>query len=172
MKVCYSILMLLGLLSCGDGGGEKPKPPVQWTPEKSTTLNRELAEEEELQIKLYLAHHTELKMTRTGTGLRYFIYENGNGPNAEIGKVAQVSLVVKLMNGKKCYETKKNGMDEFEIDRSNIESGIQEAMKLMRVGDKAKLIIPLHLAHGISGDQDKIPPLSTLLVDVKFLGLK
>jgi FKBP-type peptidyl-prolyl cis-trans isomerase len=164
--------MLMVLLSCGDGGGENPKPPVKWTPEKSTTLNRELAEEEELQIRLYLAHHTELSMSRTGTGLRYFIYENGTGPKAEIGKIAQVSLVVKLMNGKMCYETKKKGMDEFEIDRSNIETGIQEAIKLMRVGDKAKLIIPLHLAHGISGDQDKIPPMSTLLVDVKFLGLK
>ena len=172
MKAICAISILLGLLSCGDGGDAKSKPPVQWTPEKSTNLNRELAEEEELQIRLYLAHHTELSMTQDGTGLRYFIYENGNGPKAEIGKIAQVSLVVKLMNGKMCYETKKKGVDEFEIDRSSIETGIQEAIKLMEVGDKAKLIIPLHLAHGISGDQDKIPPLSTLLVDVKFLGLK
>ena len=38
--------------------------------------------------------------------------------------------------------------------------------KLMAEGDRFMVIIPSHLAHGLVGDQDKIPPLSTLLVDV------
>jgi FKBP-type peptidyl-prolyl cis-trans isomerase len=169
----YSTFLVIGLLffSCGRKQ-EKPQENIVWTKDNSTELNRNLAKEEELQIRLYLAHHTELTMTKTGTGLRYFIAENGTGPKAEVGKIAQVILTVKLMNGQVCYQTKKDKTDEFEVDRSQIETGIQEAIKLMRVGGKAKLIIPLHLAHGLTGDQDKIPPMSTLLVDLELKGLK
>jgi FKBP-type peptidyl-prolyl cis-trans isomerase len=39
----------------------------------------------------------------------------------------------------------------------------------MKVGDKAKLIIPSHLGHGITGNMDKIPPLSTLIVDIELI---
>jgi FKBP-type peptidyl-prolyl cis-trans isomerase len=59
-------------------------------------------------------------------------------------------------------------IDEFIVDKSNVETGVQEAIKLMKVGDRAKLIIPAHLAHGITGDMNKIPPISTLIVDLKL----
>ena len=57
------------------------------------------------------------------------------------------------------------------IDKSDIESGVQEGIKKMRVGDKAKLIIPSHLAHGLTGDMEKIPPLSVIVVDIHLIGL-
>jgi FKBP-type peptidyl-prolyl cis-trans isomerase len=33
------------------------------------------------------------------------------------------------------------------------------------------LIVPTHLAHGLVGDFDKIPPLTTLVVNVELVGL-
>jgi FKBP-type peptidyl-prolyl cis-trans isomerase len=62
-------------------------------------------------------------------------------------------------------------MEEFVIDKSDIESGIQEGIKKMREGDRAKMIIPSHLAHGLVGDLDKIPPLSVIVVDIHLIGL-
>jgi FKBP-type peptidyl-prolyl cis-trans isomerase len=62
-------------------------------------------------------------------------------------------------------------VDVFEIDRADIESGIHEGIKFMSVGDRAKLIIPSHLAHGLVGDLDKVPPLSTLVVDIHLIVL-
>jgi FKBP-type peptidyl-prolyl cis-trans isomerase len=66
-----------------------------------------------------------------------------------------------------CYET-EDGLDEIKVDRNDYESGLNEALKLMRKGDRAKLILPNHLAHGLVGDLDKIPPLSILLLDVSL----
>jgi len=37
------------------------------------------------------------------------------------------------------------------------------------VGDKAKLIIPSHLAFGLAGDMDQIPPLSPIVYDIEVL---
>ena len=39
---------------------------------------------------------------------------------------------------------------------------------MMREGDKAKLIVPSHLAHGLVGDFDKIPPLTPIVVDIQL----
>jgi FKBP-type peptidyl-prolyl cis-trans isomerase len=42
----------------------------------------------------------------------------------------------------------------------------------MKMGDRAKLIIPSHLAHGLVGDLNKIPPLTTIVVDIHLIDLK
>jgi FKBP-type peptidyl-prolyl cis-trans isomerase len=42
----------------------------------------------------------------------------------------------------------------------------------MRKGEKAKFILPSHLAHGLVGDLQKIPPLSILVLDVELIDLQ
>jgi peptidylprolyl isomerase len=58
------------------------------------------------------------------------------------------------------------------VDKSDKESGLNEAVKLLSIGDKAKLILPSHLAYGLLGDFDKIPPQSILLIDVQLNKIK
>ena len=41
-----------------------------------------------------------------------------------------------------------------------------------KVGDKAKLIVPSHLGHGLLGDFDKVPPMRSLVIDIKLIGIK
>jgi FKBP-type peptidyl-prolyl cis-trans isomerase len=53
-----------------------------------------------------------------------------------------------------------------------VESGIHEGIKLMRVGEKSKLVFPSHLAHGLVGDLKDIPPLSPLVVDIELIELQ
>ena len=136
--------------------------------EESIALNQQLLEEEEINIDLFLTHHASWKIIKTGTGLRYYIYENGNGKKPMPGMKVGVIMNVKLLDETVCYETPSDMIDEFIVDKSNVETGVQEAIKLMKVGDRAKLIIPAHLAHGITGDMNKIPPISTLIVDLKL----
>lgn len=143
--------------------------PVDWNTEKSTQMNKEFSAEEELEINLFLARKPEWKMTKTGTGLRYFIYENGEGETAQVDDYIDVEYSITLLDGTECYSTKKDEVEEFKVDKAQVESGIQEGVKLMREGDKAILIVPSHLAHGIVGDMSKIPPLSTLLVDISLV---
>jgi FKBP-type peptidyl-prolyl cis-trans isomerase len=42
----------------------------------------------------------------------------------------------------------------------------------MKKGVHAKLILPSHLAHGLLGDRDKIPPQSILYIDLELVELK
>ena len=166
-SVIFSCLILL-TFSCG---GNRQKTPVKWTKEQSSDLNKQLNEEENYLIEQFLNRHKKWQMTQTGTGLRYLIYHHGEGDTAVAGLNALVNFKISLLNGEVCYSSDSSGAESFLIDRSNVESGLQEGIKYMRVGDKALLLMPSHLAHGLVGDMNKIPPLEPLLFDIELLGL-
>lgn len=151
---------------------KKEEVKVNWTQEQSSNFGKELAFEEDMNIRMYLDQRKSWKVEETGSGLRYYIYQKGNGPFAESGMTAKVRFKITLLTGETCYETKGEEVESFKIDKSDIETGVQEGIKKMRVGDKAKLIIPSHLGHGLAGDFDKIPPLTTIVVDLELISLK
>lgn len=163
----FVLTALVTLYSCsGDSEVEKP---IKWSTEQSTTMNKQFSAEEEVDINLFLSRKQEWNMTKTGSGLRYFIYENGAGEKALPEEYVDVEYTITLLDGTECYATAKDEVEEFKVDKAQVESGIQEGIKQMRQGDKAILVIPSHLAHGIVGDMSKIPPLSTLIVDITLV---
>ena len=123
MKLILGFLAALILFSCGNNEENDPKK-VEWNSEKSTTMNKNLAVEEQLQIKLYLERHKDWEMKSSGTGLQYYIYEETEGDSALIGQVAQVELKISLLDDTEVYKTAEDEVNEFVIDRTDIESGI------------------------------------------------
>lgn len=143
-----------------------------WSKKQSADFNKNLTIEEELAIKVFLANKPNWTTKKTGSGLRYYIYQNGAGKQAASGMIAVVKYKINLLDGQLCYQTQEDEVQDFEIDKSEIESGVQEGIKKMKVGDKAKLIIPSHLGHGLVGDFNKIRPLTTIVVDIELVALK
>lgn len=169
-KGVFSItfLFIFGfIVSCSESSSSKES--IVWTKEKSIELNRVITLEEKIDIKLFLERHKIWKMVETGSGLQYYIYENGEGERAVPGMTVDIKYKVMTLDEKVCYETGEDEVLEVKIDHSEIETGLQEGLKKMRVGDKAKMIIPSHLAHGLSGDYNKIPPLTPIVVDVQLV---
>ncbi len=162
----------LWLSSCGN---EKQKPkkeidPVQFK-NQLVKVNKYEVEKEADEIGQYILHHN-WQMQKTGTGLRYMFLKKGNGAPAESGRNVKVNYKISLLDGTECYSSNKDGAYEFKVEGDAIESGLQEGIQLMHVGDKAKFIVPSYLAHGLHGDDAKIPPLSTLEVDLELLEVK
>ena len=148
---------------------ETPKVKINWTKEKSIELNKRIALEEKLAIKLFLAQHQDWSIIESGSGLQYFIYEKGNGPAISVGSVIDVEYSVSKLDGTLCYKTSDDKVLEIVVDHSQVETGIQECLKKMKEGDKAKMVIPSHLAHGLTGDMDKIPPLTPIVIDLHVI---
>ena len=110
-------------------------------------------------------------MKETGSGLHYLIYTNGDGVPAEIGKTAVIQYNVYLLNGELIYSSDKAGNKHFRIGQGGVESGLEEAILLLRVGDEARFIMPAHLAHGVPGDGHKIPGQAAIVYELKLLEL-
>ena len=111
-------------------------------------------------------------MITTGTGIRYMIYKHGDGALAKTGQQAKMNFKVSLLDGTLCYTSEKNGPKLFMIGQDHIEAGLHEAVTYMHAGDKAIIILPSHLAFGLTGDNSKIPPKATVLYDVELLSVR
>ena len=176
MRITVVILICL-ICSCSNGDSNE-KAPIEdtnksWSNEHSVDFNQEVHNREEIDIKIYLEHHKELQMTETNSGLRYQIVKKGSEdqPFAEEGDFVSVDLKIGLLSGKVCYET-DSVPDEFILGKSDRESGLQEALRMMRVDDYARLIMPSYMAYGLLGNSENIPPQSVLVVDVELLNLQ
>jgi len=166
-------VLILGFQSCSykkDDGETKRLNQDQVT-EKLLKANKAAIEFENKQIDK-LIDSSGWNMQVTATGLRYVIIENGNGAKAETGKLARLEYETKLITGEIVYSSLQKGPKEFRIGSGGVESGLEEGILLLRAGDKARFVIPSFLAHGLSGDQDKIPPKATLIYTVKLIDLK
>lgn len=166
----------LGILlsSCGNHAGSDKKKeqldPKQYKQVLEKVNKYEVTKESD-EINQYVAHHN-WQMQRTGTGLRYIIIEKGNGVQPKSGDFVSVNYKISLLDGTVCYSSEKDGSKDFKVEGDNIESGLHEAVLLMRIGDKAKFILPSYMANGMQGDNDKIPPMSAILVDLELLSVQ
>lgn len=123
------------------------------------------SKKEQSQINGYLKRH-QIPAIQTKTGIHYCIYQKGDGVRIQDGENVTVEYVVTKINGDTLYSTQKQ-LDEFIVSNSEKESGLHEAIKLLKPGSKAIIILPSHRAHGISGDSDKIPPLTTVIYNLQ-----
>lgn len=123
------------------------------------------------RIKEY-ARHNNLAMKETETGLWYRVEVKSRCDKAQKGQLATLRYQVSLLDGKLCYSSDSLGFKKFRIGRGGVESGLEEGILMMRPGDKAVFIMPPHLAHGLTGDGDKIPARSIIVYHVELLKLE
>lgn len=165
--ILFSCCLLV--FSCDNKKEEKKKTINLNSPEIDKSLekaNRYLFRTEEEQIDDYVRRH-KLEMIETGTGLRYQIVKEGDGEKVTKGKKITIALETYFITGDLVYSEEKT----FEVGKGGVESGIEEAILLMKKGDVAKIILPSHLAFGVLGDQNKIPSRVTLVYKLKIIDL-
>jgi FKBP-type peptidyl-prolyl cis-trans isomerase len=134
-------------------------------------VNKKLIEKEQRDIDNWLKRH-QINAEKTGTGLHIAHIKNGKGNIAQLGQYATINYKLSLLDGTICYDSKKTGPETFLIGQDHVESGLHEGIQKMHVGDQCVLIMPPHLAHGLLGDDKKIPPLSCIVYEVELLQIK
>lgn len=176
MKISFIYITLASVLlfSCG------PKE-VEEDNQKYIDANELKKQLEEVQkpsmvmendiIESYIKQH-QLQMQTTGSGLRYAIVkENAKGkPLLSMDEIT-VKYKVSLLDGTLCYSSEKTGPKKIKIDMDNVESGLHQGLKLMKVGEKAIFILPSHLAHGLTGDNNLIPPKASVYYEIEVTNL-
>jgi FKBP-type peptidyl-prolyl cis-trans isomerase len=133
--------------------------------------NKTFINTEKQRITSYVTHHN-LTMQATGTGLLYTITNATTGTMPVSDSRVTVHYTSSLLDGTLCYTTRQTGAETFRVDHDDVESGLHQGIKLMHQGEKAKFILPAHLAHGLLGDLDKIPPRSAVVYDVELISVK
>ncbi len=156
-------------MACSDNPKEFPEVDMNKIQEELLEANKRAITKESKQIDEYvLAKGYEV--IKTQTGLRYVIYHDNEGNNIGVEENAVVKYEVTLLDGTECYST-ENEVEEFVVNKDYVETGLHEGIQYMSAGDKAIIIIPSHLAHGLAGDLKKIPFKSTIVYDIELVDI-
>ncbi|NDB03449.1 MAG: peptidylprolyl isomerase, partial [Flavobacteriaceae bacterium] len=108
--------------------------------------------------------------TQTESGLRYQIIQSGEGASPVIGETVSVHYKGMFADGKEFDNSVKRGKPiAFPVGQGNVIPGWDEGILLLKVGDKARFVIPSHLGYGSRGAGGVIPPNATLIFDVELV---
>lgn len=108
----------------------------------------------------------------TASGLRYKMIQEGKGTQAEKGKKVSVHYEGSLLSGQVFDSSyKRSEPIDFQLGVGQVIPGWDEGIALLKVGDKARFVIPSDLAYGSAGAGGVIPPNATLIFDVELMGV-
>lgn len=109
----------------------------------------------------------------TKSGLRYKINEQGDGKQPKKGDVVVVHYTGMFTDGKVFDSSvQRNKPIDFPVGMNQVIPGWDEGILLLKEGDKARFVIPSHLAYGSAGAGGVIPPNATLVFDVELVKVK
>ena len=159
--------LLLSVTVACNSGSEKTPDSTGPGRKDMADLNRYFIQKDRERIESYI-ERKDLKMTETSTGLWYMIQKEGEG--ALLRDYDRIVLEYKcsLLDGTVCYSSENDGVKEVILGKSELEAGLYQGLKMLRRGGEALFIIPPFLAHGLTGDGNKIPPRSVIVYYVKI----
>jgi FKBP-type peptidyl-prolyl cis-trans isomerase FkpA len=172
-SVCAVIFFLSAvvLISCNDSVKNDPDTTdIPALEDSAVNFNHEIVKSEIQEIDDFISRYG-WKMSITQTGLRYMIYKKGAGSIARQGDIVGVLYKITLLNGDMVFETGPASIVKVETGKRTVVSGLEEGIMLMKKGERAKLIVPSHLAYGLLGDLEKIPARAVLVYDVEVCSI-
>lgn len=123
--------------------------------------------EARFETEMYLRYPKALK---TESGLMYVVLQQGSGSHPEKGDKVQVHYTGKFKDGKVFDSSIDRGTPiEFPVGTGRVIKAWDEALLLMKKGEKRTLLIPYRLAYGDRGYPDAIPPKADLIFDVELI---
>ena len=135
--------------------------------------SRAKREDEEKKKQQEVLDTVALGYDETTTGLRYKILQNGEGKQATKGANVSVHYKGQLLDGTVFDSSYKRKQPiDFPVGVGQVIAGWDEGILLLKVGDKARFVIPSNLAYGESGAGGVIPPNATLIFDVELMDVK
>jgi FKBP-type peptidyl-prolyl cis-trans isomerase len=170
----FKWLFVMALLAGCKPIADKPRSSMEDAPMRpedneayQIERNRDFLQKERASIEAYIKDRN-WQMQRTGNGLYYQITQPGNGGKKPVLRdQVEVQVTSYLFDGTVILAP---GRKRIGVGTdSNFEMGFHEALLLMEPDMKAVFILPSHLAHGLAGDLNKVPPMSALVYEVQLL---
>ena len=119
----------------------------------------------------YLAENAKKEgVVTTESGLQYEVLAKGSGASPKPDDSVTVHYTGTLIDGTVFDSSVERG-EPATFGVTQVIAGWTEALQLMSVGDKLRLVIPSDLAYGLRGAGPSIGPNSTLIFEVELLNI-
>ncbi len=130
---------------------------------------------QEKNKKLGLAFLEENKKKKgvvvTKSGLQYEVLKKGDGPQPKVTDTVKVDYIGTLVDGTEFDNSVKRG-EPAVFGVGQVIPGWSEALQLMNVGSKFRVVIPANLAYGDNGAPPVIEPGAVLVFEVDLRSIE
>jgi FKBP-type peptidyl-prolyl cis-trans isomerase FklB len=138
-----------------------------------TELNRKKVEKETAgkreEGEKFLAENAQREgVTVTESGLQYEVITMGTGEKPTAESIVKVHYHGTLVDGS-VFDSSVDRGEPAQFPLNQVIRGWTEALQLMPVGSKFKIVLPYSLAYGEQGAGGMIAPYSTLIFEVELL---
>ena len=174
------LLLILALLAC-DVVAEPTRWPTSTPPiEQDASSELSSAEKEDPQSvkqppystpmisNTKLTPDAETVVTESGLKIKDFI--TGTGDRAREGSIVVVHYTGSLLDGTK-FDSSVDRGEPLDLPVNGVIPGWQEALQMMKEGDKWRLIVPPDLGYGAAG-VCPIPGNTTLIFQVELIKVR
>ena len=171
-KILLVLIIIASLTGCKSKKNNTPTTTVSEAKKRFEIVNKALVQKDQERILAYIERYKLDGMQENKAGLYYLIWGDANGNKVKEGDIVLINYKIELLDGTLCYNTfSDNTPIEFMVSKGGVEAGLEMAILMMKAGQKGKFIMPPHLGHGLSGDNDKIPPMAVLVFDIELLAV-
>lgn len=126
----------------------------------------------EMQIEGYMRREGLTGLISDGRGMHYKVWGAPQGALPKEGVRLGVVYSAELLDGTLCESTDTEHPLDIILGRRQQSVGLEELLLHMAPGQQAIAIVPPHLAYGVVGKGQTIPPNATLvykIYEVKYL---
>ncbi len=147
----------------------------EYNQEKEAFLNwiEDFGEYEKVILQQFLREE-KLPVQPTKSGLYYFCLKQGTGKKVEKNDTVTVNYEGRFLNGK-FFDSTIRRKQPFQFvygTEWQVIKGLEEAIGMMRAGEKSLFIIPSDLAFGTEGSSTGIiPPFTSLIFEVEIISI-
>lgn len=178
------IIMVMLLISCG---GPEPRRPVKVKSgsffKESVERNRALLVEEEAIIQDIIAKDSMHQYQNSPNGFWYYFETKNDTASYQPQTDDQILFSYNLISleNDTIYSAKELGPTSYVVDKEQLFKGLQSAVKLLKINERATFLFPSMQAYGYHGDGNRIGPktplkstieLHTIIINQDSLNLK
>ncbi len=171
MRFIFLIALVLILGSCG---GPEPRKPIEVKSgsffKESVERNKILLAKEEKLIKEIIQKDSIHSYTASPSGFWYY-FETKNDTASYSPKTNDQILFsynLTTLENDTIYSMEDFGPTSYVVDKEQLFSGLQNAVKLLKINEKATFLFPSLQAYGYHGDGNRIGPRTPLKSTVEL----
>jgi FKBP-type peptidyl-prolyl cis-trans isomerase len=139
--------------------------------ERQAGMKEEGAKNKDAGEKFLKANAKKDGVKVTDSGLQYQVLKQGDGPKPKASDTVKVNYKGSLIDGTEFDSSYKRG-EAAVFPVKGVIPGWVEALQMMPVGSKWRLVIPSGLAYGENGQGPQIGPNSVLVFEVELMDIE
>ncbi len=184
MRIGIVLFLTLAIISCG---GPEPRRPIEVKSgsffKESVERNKLLLAQEEKLIQDIIAKDTVHDYIANPNGFWYYLEVTNDTAQYTPKTDDQIlfSYNIRTLENDTIYNMEEIGPTSYTVDKEQLFPGLQNAVKLLKVSERATFVFPSLQAYGYLGDGEAIGPrtpiqstveLHTIIINQDSLNLK